>query len=39
MSNQIVSKSAESSNIKQFDIFANSGGKSTGIVGGIIKFD
>jgi len=39
MSNQIVSKSAEASNIKQFDIAGNSGGKSVSIAGGIIKFE
>lgn len=39
MSNQIVSKSAESSNIKQFDIAGNSDGKSVSIAGGIIKFE
>ena len=39
MSNQIVSKFAEASNINQFDIAANSGGKSTSIAGGIIKFE
>ena len=39
MSNQIVSKFAEASNIKQFDIAGNSGGKSVSIAGGIIKFE
>ena len=39
MSNQIVSKSAEASNIKQFDIAGNSGGESVSIAGGIIKFE
>ena len=39
MANQIVSKLAEASNINQFDIFANSGGKSVSIAGGIVKFE
>ena len=39
MSNQIVSKSAEASNINQFDIAANGGGESVSIAGGIIKFE
>ena len=39
MSNQIVSKFAEASNINQFDIVSNSGGKSTSIAGGITKFE